>query len=213
MPIRPFDFMPTDIIEWSRWLESTEVAPSNGTITDATFGARTASSVIGRPQNTDGQPSDIVLGSNQFLVNRAGTVRGDGLLDADIPSGIARDTEVALAASSAQSGAEATAAAALVAHVGDSDPHPGYVLENTILNGSVTYDPPSLADGAGDTTTVTVTGAALGDFALASFSLDLQGISVTAYVSSANTVSVRFQNESGGILDLGSGTLKARVWK
>ena len=85
----------------------------------------------------------------------------------------------------------------------------GWQAEGAI--GSATYDPPSLADGAGATTTLTVTGAALGDYALASFSLDLQGITVTAYVSSANTVSVRFQNESGGLLDLASGTLRARV--
>ncbi len=81
------------------------------------------------------------------------------------------------------------------------------------INGSATYDPPSLADGAGATTTVAVTGAALGDFAEASFSLDTQGVSVTAWVSAANTVSVRFQNESGGVIDLASGTLRARVRK
>lgn len=79
------------------------------------------------------------------------------------------------------------------------------------LSGSATYDPANLVDGAGVTTTVTVTGAALGDFAIASFSLDLQGIDLTAWVSAANTVSVRFQNETGGALDLGSGTLRARV--
>jgi hypothetical protein len=82
-----------------------------------------------------------------------------------------------------------------------------------VLEGSATYDPGSLADGAGATTTVTVTGAALGDFAEASFSLDLQGITVTAWVSAANTVSVRFQNETTGTLDLASGTLRARVRK
>lgn len=81
------------------------------------------------------------------------------------------------------------------------------------LEGSATYDPPSLADGAGATTTVTVTGAALGDFAVASFGGDLAGVSVTAYVSSVDTVSVRFQNESGGIVDLGSTTLRVRVYK
>lgn len=79
------------------------------------------------------------------------------------------------------------------------------------LLGSATYDPGSLADGAGATTTVTVTGAVLGDFAEATFSLDLQGITLTAWVSAADTVSVRFQNESGGVLDLASGTLRARV--
>jgi hypothetical protein len=87
----------------------------------------------------------------------------------------------------------------------------GTALLLSTLTGSATYDPASLADGAGATTTVTVTGAALGDFALASFSLDLQGILLTAYVSAADTVSVRFQNETTGTIDLGSGTLRARV--
>lgn len=81
------------------------------------------------------------------------------------------------------------------------------------LYGSATYDPANLADGAGATTTVTVTGAVLGDIATATFSLDLQGITLTAWVSAADTVSVRFQNESGGALDLASGTLKAKVEK
>lgn len=81
------------------------------------------------------------------------------------------------------------------------------------LRGSATYDPPSLADAAGTTTTVTVTGAVLGDTAVASFSLDTQGITITAWVSAANTVSVRFQNESGGVLDIASGTLRCSVFK
>lgn len=80
------------------------------------------------------------------------------------------------------------------------------------FEGSATFDPGSLVDAAGVTTTVTVTGAALGDFVdSVSFSLDLQGITLTAYVSAANTVAVRFQNESGGTLDLASGTLRVRV--
>ncbi|WP_347270347.1 glycosyl hydrolase family 28-related protein [Rhizorhabdus histidinilytica] len=81
------------------------------------------------------------------------------------------------------------------------------------LVGSATYDPPSLNDGDGATTTVTVTGAALGDYANASFSVALAGVTVTAWVSTPNTVSVRFQNETGGTVDLASGTLRARVWK
>jgi hypothetical protein len=84
---------------------------------------------------------------------------------------------------------------------------------STYLSGIATYDPASLGDGVGATTTVTCTGAALGDFAEASFSNDLQGITLTAWVSVANTVSVRFQNESGGTLDLTSGTLRVRVRK
>lgn len=77
--------------------------------------------------------------------------------------------------------------------------------------GSATYDPPSLLTLTGATTTVTATGAALGDFASATFSLDLQGITVTAWVSAADTVSVRFQNDTTGTIDLASGTLRVNV--
>ena len=76
---------------------------------------------------------------------------------------------------------------------------------------SVTYDPPSLADGAGVTQSMTVTGAEIGGFVEISFSQNLSGITLTAWVSAANTVSVRFQNESGGVLDIPSGVIYARV--
>jgi hypothetical protein len=76
-----------------------------------------------------------------------------------------------------------------------------------LLEASVTYDPPSLAAGVSVTTTLTATGAALGDFAHASFSLDLQGITLTAWVSAADTVSVRRQNGTAGAIDLANGTL------
>lgn len=79
------------------------------------------------------------------------------------------------------------------------------------LIGQATVNPSSLADGAGETATVTVGGAKLGDFVVASFSLDLDDVSVTAYVSAANTVKVRFQNEAAGTKDLASGTLRATV--
>jgi hypothetical protein len=87
------------------------------------------------------------------------------------------------------------------------------LAELTPLEGAATYDPPSLADGAGTTTTVTVPGAALGDFATAAFSLPTAGITITAWVSAQNIVSVRFQNESGGPLDIAGGRLAARVQK
>ena len=79
------------------------------------------------------------------------------------------------------------------------------------LTGTATYDPNSLADGAGETTTVTVTGAALGDQVDVSFSLDLSGVIMFGWVSATNTVSVRFQNESGTLVDLGSGTITAVI--
>lgn len=90
----------------------------------------------------------------------------------------------------------------------------GDVNNHVYLNGSGTYDPASLNDGAGATTTITVSGAALGDkVADWSFSLDLQGVMLIPYVSGTDTVAFRFQNESGGTVDLGSGILRARVEK
>lgn len=76
-----------------------------------------------------------------------------------------------------------------------------------------TYDPASLNDGQRAETDVTVTGAALGDFAEASFSLDTQGIILDAQVTATNTVTVTFHNETGGTIDLGSGTLRVQVEK
>jgi hypothetical protein len=81
------------------------------------------------------------------------------------------------------------------------------------LEGSTSYNPPSLADGEGITSTIIVLQAVLGDYSEASFSNDLQGITVTSWVSAANTVSVRFQNESGAVVDLVNGILRARVRK
>ena len=78
---------------------------------------------------------------------------------------------------------------------------------------SATWDPSTVSNGASTSTTVTVAGAALGDFCLVSFSLDLQGAILTAYVSSANTVTVNLANLSGASLNLSSGTVKVLVFK
>ena len=80
-----------------------------------------------------------------------------------------------------------------------------------VLNGSATKDPGSLVDGAGETLSFTVTGAALGDYALVAAPYDLQDISVTAYVVAADTVEVRLQNETTGTIDLASGIWKVKV--
>jgi hypothetical protein len=79
--------------------------------------------------------------------------------------------------------------------------------------GQATYNPTSLNTGTRATTTVTVPGAALGDFAQVAFSLDTQGINVFGYVSAADTVTAVFENNTGGTIDLASGTLRAMVIK
>jgi hypothetical protein len=80
-----------------------------------------------------------------------------------------------------------------------------------VLYNSVTFNPASLNDGDSEITTITVTGAELGYMAIASFNKDLQGILLTAYVSATDTVSVRFINQTGGVVNLAEGTLKVRV--
>lgn len=76
---------------------------------------------------------------------------------------------------------------------------------------TATWNPGSVAAGSSTTTTVTVSGATLGDFVLASFSLDLQGLTLAHYVSSSNTVTVVLSNMTASAIDLASGTLKVLV--
>ena len=70
---------------------------------------------------------------------------------------------------------------------------------------TATLDAGSLVDGAGESDTVAVPGVALGDMVLGvSFAVSEAGMSVTAYVSAADVVTIRVQNESGGTVDLAS---------
>lgn len=86
-------------------------------------------------------------------------------------------------------------------------------FETRYIEATAAYDPPSLVDGAASDAFVTVTGAAMGNLCVASFSVNTAGIIVTSNVVNANTVRVRFQNETGATLDLAAGTLRVRVWK
>ncbi|MXP42998.1 hypothetical protein [Allopontixanthobacter sediminis] len=76
-----------------------------------------------------------------------------------------------------------------------------------------TYDPASLASGASVSVNQTLTGVALGDFVLPSFSLDLQGVTLTAAIKSADTIAFTFSNLTGAAVDLGSGSLYAKIFK
>ena len=68
-----------------------------------------------------------------------------------------------------------------------------------------TLDAGSLVDAAGETETIAVPGVALGDIVIGfSFGVDLAGVTATAYVSAANVVTVRLQNESAATVDLAS---------
>lgn len=87
-------------------------------------------------------------------------------------------------------------------------------VRTDILSGSLTWNPASLADGVGETSSsITVTDAKLGDFVWVSAPYDLQDMTVTGYVQADDTIEIRIQNESGGAIDLASGVWKVLVFK
>lgn len=88
-----------------------------------------------------------------------------------------------------------------------------YEFGNVRLQGSKTWAAPSVASGAQTSTTVTVTGAAVGDLCTVSLSVDLQLMQLTGHVSAADTVTVVLRNGTASAIALGSGTLRARVTK
>jgi hypothetical protein len=79
------------------------------------------------------------------------------------------------------------------------------------LRATKTWDPGSVSAGASTSTTVTVTGATMVLAVQAWLDLDLQGLTMTAYVSAADTVAVVLANLTGSPVDLGSGTLTVQV--
>lgn len=90
-----------------------------------------ALSVMGRSANTNGAPADIALDADgKFLVRRGTQLTGDTIQDSDIPSSIARDTEVT---------------AAIAAHAAASDPHPVYLTQT---EGDARYQQSSAKDAA-----------------------------------------------------------------
>ena len=84
----------------------------------------------------------------------------------------------------------------------------------TTLRGTKTHNLANLADQANEHFNVTVTGAVVGDFAMASFgSGTIVDLTVTAQVVSANTVTVSVLNESSGTVNVDDTTVTVLVFK
>jgi hypothetical protein len=73
------------------------------------------------------------------------------------------------------------------------------------------WNPGSIDDGNEEVVEVTVNGVKLGDFVEVSFSLDVADLALVAAVTALNTVTVQLLNNTGGAIDLGSGTLRVLV--
>lgn len=144
MPIKSFKAVPKDPAEWDRFFRETPVTPSldsvDGSIikdgavsepklADDAVSTRTIAdnavndqrlrdsngcSFIGRSVNSTGDPADIIIAEGQFAGRRSNVLGSYALIDSDIPASIARDAEVT---------------AAITAHEGASDPHPGYLTQ------------------------------------------------------------------------------------
>lgn len=81
------------------------------------------------------------------------------------------------------------------------------------IQSSGTWNPASVADGDAVSNNFTVTGAATGDTAIASYPDTTSGLAITAHVSATNTVTVTLLNNTGGAVDLASATWKIDVFK
>jgi hypothetical protein len=83
-----------------------------------------------------------------------------------------------------------------------------------VLYGSTTWDPANIPDNDSEATTLTVTGAEVGDVCAATFStIGGRNMLLTAHVQSANTIRAVLFNNEGAAVDLSSGTVNVIVFK
>jgi|SRR6185312_4549354 len=119
MPLKPPGFPPVNQADWDRWTRSTAVVPDDNSVTITKLADKVVTnpklrdsiptSVIGRVTNTPGTPADIgATTDDTFFVRRAGALGFGALADTDIPSTIARDSEVTTAITAALAAAFAT---------------------------------------------------------------------------------------------------------
>lgn len=170
-----------------------------------------------------------------LMWNGAGTGFENGPDATDIENAQANASTAALSAASATdmagqaqtsaSQAESSAQTASAAAEGlSAGPEPGNPAQNwrlgngafqdfTFLDGIALWNPGSLASGGGESLSVPVPGAEIGDFALVSLPCDIDDCSCSAHVREAGVAEVRLDNLTGAAVDLGSGYWRVRVMK
>lgn len=86
-----------------------------------------------------------------------------------------------------------------------------WIQRERVISSAVDW--PSIAGGASAYAQITVAGAALGDFVVASLDPADRDIAVTAQVTAADTVTIWATNHSGGAIDLAAGTTRIQLRK
>lgn len=87
-------------------------------------------------------------------------------------------------------------------------------LAISVLTNTATYNPPSINANARASTTLTVTGAAIGDIVVCKHTTVItQDWDEDYRVSATDTVLYVLTNRTGSPIDLGSGTLRCMVFK
>jgi len=89
------------------------------------------------------------------------------------------------------------------------------VLDNVVLSGSKTWDPPSCFPGETQSTTLTVTGASVGDMVIPHFGIlyGQESVMIFAHCFVNNTITVTIRNTSFNSVDLIAGILTVKVLK
>ncbi len=164
---------------------------------------------------TGGSPPDNTRVT--FVGNHGGDTRSGGSRTVNYAANLANITNSTVSANVMQNAAttdwqNTTGHAGLVfaQNIGTGTIGTAYAFR---FSGAATYDPPSLGDWERATTTVTVTGAAVGDRVTCGHSTITAAMQVTGVVSAADTATVVILNHSGGTVDAASGTLTCEAWR
>lgn len=88
------------------------------------------------------------------------------------------------------------------------------LLTTPKIDATTTWNPGAIGNNAGvSSSSISATGAALGDFVHVAAPYDLQGVQATAYVNAADSAVIRLTNLTGAQVTLPSGTWRVRVVK
>ena len=172
-------------------------AQRSGVLLDTTTGAVL---VAGNACNDNGQAG---------LADAAFGVLIQGVPDLILAGNLCPNTQVRAETPRYGLGVDATRRVALRDNAFDST-HDGVPSPQRLV---AAWSPPTLAAGTQTVITLALAGAELGDLVLASFSRDLHGLQLSAYVAARNTVAIVLRNGTADTADLGPGRVKVQLLK